>query len=196
MDGMDHGSSGTDSSSMMVPYLHFAGGDNLLFKAWAPKSSGTIAGACIGLAVLAILERWVHALRSIFTVHWHTRALAMCAERDRALMEHLHASTESERDSALASDEDAIESVDRYPSIQPTTSPVTQRYPHLRRTVAPFIAAFDVPRGLLYIFQMILAYTLMLAVMTFQAAYIIAIIVGLGLGEILFGRAGHLSGGH
>jgi copper transporter 1 len=28
----------------------------------------------------------------------------------------------------------------------------------------------------------------MLAVMTFQAAYIISIVIGLGLGEILFGR--------
>lgn len=48
----------------------------------------------------------------------------------------------------------------------------------------------DLPRGVLYALQALLAYLLMLSVMTFQAAYIIAIVLGLGLGEVLFGRLG------
>ena len=80
------------------------------------------------------------------------------------------------------------------------------------RTSPPFVASHDLPRGVMFAFQALLAYLLMLAVMcaplpsyltfshqltlilssrTFQAAYIISIIVGLGLGEVLFGRSGY-----
>jgi len=57
-----------------------------------------------------------------------------------------------------------------------------------RRTIPPFVLSHDAARGALYSLQALLSYALMLAVMTFQAAYIISIVIGLGLGEILFGR--------
>ncbi|TFK88567.1 hypothetical protein K466DRAFT_66691 [Polyporus arcularius HHB13444] len=56
------------------------------------------------------------------------------------------------------------------------------------RTIPPFIPSHDVPRGVLFALQALLYYALMLAVMTFQAAFIISIIVGLMIGEVLFGR--------
>jgi len=56
------------------------------------------------------------------------------------------------------------------------------------RTIPPFDISRDSARGALYSLQASLSYVLMLAVMTFQAAYIISIVVGLGLGEVLFGR--------
>jgi solute carrier family 31 (copper transporter), member 1 len=80
--------------------------------------------------------------------------------------------------------------------------------------MAPFIAAHDIPRGAIHALQASLGYTLMLAVMyvfssyfpmqqswrdlivsltscrTFQAAYFITVVIGLGLGEVLFGRIG------
>ncbi|KAH9937480.1 uncharacterized protein B0H18DRAFT_1113309 [Fomitopsis serialis] len=43
---------------MMVPYLHFTGGDNLFFKTLTPSSHGAIVGACIVLVAFAICERW------------------------------------------------------------------------------------------------------------------------------------------
>ncbi|KAH8992007.1 Ctr copper transporter [Lactarius akahatsu] len=46
----------------------------------------------------------------------------------------------------------------------------------------------DVARGALYSLQALLSFALMLAVMTFQGAYIISVVIGLGLGEMLFGR--------
>jgi hypothetical protein len=71
----------------------------------------------------------------------------------------------------------------------------------------PFVIAYDIPRGALFALQVLLGYLLMLAVMylpcaictecrsdnphrTFQAAYIISIIFGLGIGETLFARVG------
>jgi len=60
---------------MMIPYLHFTGGDALYFHSWTPKSAGAIAGACIGLALIAILERYVAALRGTLDSHWRTRCI-------------------------------------------------------------------------------------------------------------------------
>lgn len=75
MDGMDMGDTGDSSTSMMMmkPYVHFTGGDSLFFQSWGPSSSGAIAGACIGLAFLAIFERWVAAIRGVLESHWRRR---------------------------------------------------------------------------------------------------------------------------
>ncbi|VDB84500.1 unnamed protein product [Peniophora sp. CBMAI 1063] len=56
-----------------------------------------------------------------------------------------------------------------------------------------FMLARDFIRGILYGLQAFLSYALMLAVMTFQAAYIIAIVAGLALGEMVFGRFASLN---
>jgi copper transporter 1 len=91
-------------------------------------------------------------------------------------------------------------------TISRTNSPSSS---HARWT-QPFIAAHDIPRGAVYALQVLLGYTLMLAIMyalliclfvgcwthyfvicrTFQAAYLISIIIGSGLGEVLFGKIG------
>jgi hypothetical protein len=52
----------------MIPYLHFTGGDYLFFAGLAPTSNGAIAGACIVLVILAILERAVAGARGIFAL--------------------------------------------------------------------------------------------------------------------------------
>lgn len=62
-----------DSMMMMVPYLHFTGGDNLLFKTLTPSSHGAIAGACLILVFISLLERWFATVRSRLTAHWHQR---------------------------------------------------------------------------------------------------------------------------
>lgn len=58
---------------MMAPYLHFVTGDCLYFKTWQPTSAGAIAGACIGLILLALFDRWLAATRGILDVHWRQR---------------------------------------------------------------------------------------------------------------------------
>ncbi|KAH9176941.1 Ctr copper transporter [Lactarius sanguifluus] len=63
-------------------------------------------------------------------------------------------------------------------------SPIVQR----RRTIPPFVFSQGAARGALYSLQALLSFALMLAVVTFQGAYIISIVIGLGLREILFGR--------
>ena len=58
---------------MMIPWLHFAGGDNLFFKTLHPSSGGAIAGACIVLVALAILERWVSGMRANLDGYWRKK---------------------------------------------------------------------------------------------------------------------------
>ncbi|KAK7042004.1 CTR copper uptake transporter [Favolaschia claudopus] len=66
-----------------------------------------------------------------------------------------------------------------------------------RLEAPPFRLSQDLPRGALYALQTFLGFAFMLAVMTFQAAYIISVVVGLGVGEMLFGRTtGHAAAGH
>jgi len=75
---MDHSGMGKKSSGVgkMVPFLHFSGGDYLWLSVWAPSSKGQIAAACIGLFLMAVFERLIAAMRTMFDLHWHTRSLS------------------------------------------------------------------------------------------------------------------------
>ena len=56
------------------------------------------------------------------------------------------------------------------------------------RDVPSFVPAIDIARGVVFAFYGFILYLLMLAVMTYSAWYLIAILLGSGLGETLFGR--------
>ncbi|KAF9073746.1 Ctr copper transporter [Rhodocollybia butyracea] len=157
--------SSTNMTMMMKAYLHFTPGDALLFQSWAPSSSGAIAGACIGLVFVALFERWLFATRAGLESYWRHKALALTSHKA------------SHPDEAEKCCDDDVGSV----------APISSQG-LAKRTVPPFIAAHDVPRGMIHAVQALLGYILMLAIMTFQAAYIISIILGLGIGEVLFGR--------
>ncbi|PPQ80019.1 hypothetical protein CVT26_011901 [Gymnopilus dilepis] len=173
MDGMAGSSTPSSNSTMMmmmVPYLHFTGGDPLYFRQWQPSSAGAIAGACIGLVFLSIFERWLVAIRRMFDSHWHDKAGLVEADVEEVA-----------------------------PSGEAQAAPSKKKTVALKarlRTVTPFILSHDLPRGVLYALQMLVVYLLMLAVMTFQAAFLISIVLGLGIGEILFGRVIDTEGIH
>jgi len=157
------GNTNSSEMVMMTPYLHFTGGDYLYFKSWQPSSHGAIAGASIALLVLAILERLLHATRVAIDARWSALS------GNRPYLWRIQEKGEGSSGSTQVSHN-------------------VQR----GRTLPPFVLSRDSARGALYSLQALLVYALMLAVMTFQAAYIISIIVGLGLGEVLFGRLAHV----
>jgi copper transporter 1 len=69
---------GMDSGTMqmpgnMMPYLHFTLGDTLWFIGWVPGKPGAMVGACIGLFVLALVDRWISVCRTIMSAHWNRR---------------------------------------------------------------------------------------------------------------------------
>lgn len=74
-NGMDMSMDGAMdlSSGNMLSYLHFTPGDTLWFLGWVPSSKGAMVGVCIGLFLLALVERWLAAVRGVMEVHWAVR---------------------------------------------------------------------------------------------------------------------------
>lgn len=66
---------------MMVPYLHFTPGDAILFREWVPKEPGPFVGACIGLFLLGILDRWLAAMRRLMEAWWKQRCVLVLDPR-------------------------------------------------------------------------------------------------------------------
>ncbi|KAG1729972.1 Ctr copper transporter family-domain-containing protein [Suillus paluster] len=58
----------------------------------------------------------------------------------------------------------------------------------IKRFTPPFIPAHDIVRGVMFAAQALLSYLFMLTVMTYQLSFIFSLVVGLGVGETLFGR--------
>ncbi|KAI0312562.1 Ctr copper transporter family-domain-containing protein [Amylostereum chailletii] len=141
----------------MLTYLHFTPGDNLWFLGWVPASAGAMVGTCLGLFLLALVERWLAASKAVMEAHWHARALVEMANRANTLPEHAERKT-------------------------------TTKLANARRTLPPFILAHDAARGVMQALLSLLGFLFMLAVMTFQVGFILSIVVGLGVGETLFGR--------
>lgn len=64
---------GGTMGGMMKPWLHFTQGENLFFMAWVPLSTGAVVGACIGLFMLALIDRWVASIRGVMEAYWTQR---------------------------------------------------------------------------------------------------------------------------
>ncbi|KAI0061354.1 CTR copper uptake transporter [Artomyces pyxidatus] len=141
----------------MIQYLHFTSGDNLWFLGWVPKSAGAMVGTCIGLFMLALVERWLSAMRAVMEVHWNIRAQIVLS--NKLNLPECHTPDTKTSNRALT-----------------------------RTKVPPFIATHDIPRGIIQAVISAIGFLFMLAVMTFQVGFILSIVVGLGVGETLFGR--------
>ena len=153
------------SMDMMIPYLHFTGGDNLFFKTLTPSSHGAIAGACIVLGFLAILERWIAGVRGVLDNHWthryasHINTLKNRIQTPLCRVQGPVKPKVSEKDFEASKDD--VESIKEIPVVKGNV----YRNGRLTRLSPPFVASHDLPRGLVFAFQAFLAYVLMLAVM-------------------------------
>jgi solute carrier family 31 (copper transporter), member 1 len=77
-NGMDMSMDGSMDLAMgqMLPYLHFTTGDMLWFLGWVPKSTGAMVGTCIGLFLLAVVERWIATCAVVMQAHWAKRSVS------------------------------------------------------------------------------------------------------------------------
>ncbi|KAG2109065.1 CTR copper uptake transporter [Suillus clintonianus] len=66
----------------------------------------------------------------------------------------------------------------------------------IKRFTPPFIPAHDITRGVIFAAQALLGYLFMLTVMTYQLGFILSLVVGLGVGECLFGRFSSITHAH
>jgi len=158
-------------AAMMTPFFHFTPGDHLFFKEWVPRSDGAVAGACILLFVLAVLERLLCAVRSTFEKYWAGQTRATAASSTSSMDGEKHAVEEGD--------------AHRIPPAAPSLGRLLAG-----RALPPFIPRHDIPRGLFQFLQSFLGYALMLAVMTFRTDFFICIVAGHTLGEVAFGRFG------
>lgn len=169
----------------MNSWLHFGKSDYLLFEAWRPSSNGAIAGASIAIFAFGILDRSLAALRRSREDNWKTRTLVSLSKQPIPTL------------SSSAPDGGKVTSAGEIAEEPPTSdsSHGVKSISHATlRSIPPFIPSRDVPRGIMHAIQVAFSYILMLIVMTFNAAYIIPVILGLGVGEALFGRIAHGAG--
>ncbi|KAG8984284.1 hypothetical protein FRB94_006196 [Tulasnella sp. JGI-2019a] len=182
---------GTTSGGMMKPYLHFTNGDILWMREWVPSSPGAVSGACLGLIFLAIIERLLSAMHGVMEAWWKRKANAILqrklpsSETRPPLSCH-----DSDEKNGLSDTEAALT---RSSSNASNATAAVPRAP-IFRVLPPFILSHDLTRAALTTARSAVGYTLMLAVMTFNASFIISILIGVFIGELLFGRfAGNIS---
>ncbi|KAI9060370.1 CTR copper uptake transporter [Trametes sanguinea] len=170
-NGMDMSMDGAMdlAEGQMLPYLHFTRGDIVLFLGWVPSSKSAMVGTCIGVFLLALVERWIAACRGVMEAHWRKRA--QIAQADR-----LNLPTADEK--------------------RPNYHTGRLRDSLTLRNAPPFILSHDLSRGILHAVQAALQFAFMLIVMTFQVSFILSIVIGLGVGETLFGRFASHAAGH
>ncbi|KAG8946174.1 hypothetical protein FRC04_012029 [Tulasnella sp. 424] len=186
MDGMDGMDMGDSSSSMgMVSHLHFSNpfADTLWFKEWVPGSKGALVGACIGLFVLALVERLLAGMRGVMEAWWRKKADAILVRTysTRTVVQQRSSSVDTSSEEQKG---DTLETVES--AVSPAASVAARR--SIRRVLPPFIPSHELARAAFQVSQAFVGYALMLAVMTFNASYIISILIGSFTGELLFGR--------
>ncbi len=76
-NGMDMSMDGAMDLTMgsMTMWMHFTPGDTVLFYGWVPTSAGAMVGTCIGLFLLALVDRWIAASRAVMEAYWSKRSV-------------------------------------------------------------------------------------------------------------------------
>ncbi|KAF4588436.1 hypothetical protein EYR40_009987 [Pleurotus pulmonarius] len=173
------------ASGSMIPYIHFTPGDVLLFLGWVPKSNGAMVGTCIGLFLLGILTRWFAAIRVGGERIWReedaTRLLDYKRDDDLARVPSAVSVGASEAVSEVSKRRSALKQMQH-----PLTAVLSSTVAAMKNV--KIVPQHAYARGIMQIVQSALDFALMLIVMTYQASFIISIVLGLGVGETLFGR--------
>lgn len=187
---------------MMTPFFHFVGGDYLLFQAWRPTSGGATAGACIGLFFFALFDRWVNAVSPVIQLHLRRRFFGF---QSNSFLPCSCWGPAELCETCLSNCQEALVLVGLVQMPQKNHHQPRNwtrfRNAHflLSRPQLMFPGGFCMPsRDYWDLASCCLSckvitcwstrMSLTLSFRTFNAGYIISILVGLGLGEILFGR--------
>ncbi|KAJ7732122.1 Ctr copper transporter [Mycena metata] len=170
MDSMNMTSSSNSTSPdmstsmMMKAYLHFTPGDALIFESIVPTSAGAVFGACLIFFLISVGDRYLRAACRGFEREF--------SQRTQRLARTYHFTEAADNSDSKASGDSEAHS---------PAAPAPAR----------FILSHELSRGFLAGLQSTLHYLLMLVVMTFNASYIISVILGVVVGEVAFGRMNH-----
>lgn len=141
--------------------LYAGTGSLLWFNGWTPTSGGTTFAACLGLFLLALFSRLLGALRRGCDRAWSRRSAELLAIRYGTTLQQAFIVPELRREDTPGEEGEG----EKKPSMALASSGVLVPRTHglSFRSSAPFIAAHDVPRGVLSAFQAFLGFMLMLA---------------------------------
>ncbi|GAA5858866.1 hypothetical protein JCM8547_007133 [Rhodosporidiobolus lusitaniae] len=207
--GMDTSTEGTMTAMMHYAFTTSLGGANLWFDGWTPSTAGSTFGACVGLFFLAVLSRFLAAIKSCVEAGW-ARSLRRqklapsisAASSQVALNPNgppsinvVLPSANSELDKAVSSGQASSQGFFTSTAIATGSANRGSSAP-LQSVEPPFRLAIDLPRALLFGLQAFVGYLLMLAIMTFSAWFFFAVLLGLMAGELFFGRFVAAFGGH
>ncbi|KAL5518441.1 hypothetical protein ACEPAH_123 [Sanghuangporus vaninii] len=191
-NGMDMSMDGSMNlaSGNMLPYLHFTSGDILWFQGWVPGKAGPMVGACIGLFLLAVFDRWLSAYRGLIDSHWYRQAkISLARKTDVNNNSSNTTAPHSQHETRPSVSSESSIAVAKLAATAPPNLPDNNNNTRSKHTALQshwFIR--DIPRGIVQAAQSALEFAFMLVIMTFQVGFIISIAVGLGVGEAMFGR--------
>ncbi|KAJ7122548.1 Ctr copper transporter [Mycena crocata] len=151
---------------MMKAYLHFTPGDPIIFDTIVPTSAGGIFGTCLILFLISVGDRYLRAF---------------CRGMERRFAQRAQRLTTAYYFNGAA--DNGGDSQSKTPVSEVDASPATAS--------SRFILSHELSRGFLAGLQTTVHYFLMLVVMTFNAAYIISVVLGVVVGEVAFGRLNH-----
>ncbi|KAJ5194350.1 Ctr copper transporter [Penicillium cf. griseofulvum] len=180
MEGMDMSSSThsmSSSSPMSMSMVFQNTHDTPLFSnTWTPSSSGSFAGTCIFLIILAIIDRCLIAFKATMERHW------LATHLNRRYVTVAGKNTEAGN---IASDPDAkFASLITAQGVEKSVKVVH----NITHGPIPWRFSVDLPRALLFLCIVGISYLLMLAVMTMNIGYFCSVLGGAFLGELAVGR--------
>jgi len=170
---------GTSASRMQM--IFFTSTHTPLYSnGWTPSNTGSYAGTCIFLIVLAVIFRTLLAFKHVMEKKWLDAAL------DRRYV-------------AVAGEMPEAEKMEQDPDAKTgtllTARGIEERVKVVRRHVrgvTPWRVSVDLPRAIIATVIVGVGYLLMLAVMTMNVGYFLSILGGTFLGELAVGRYAQL----
>ena len=147
MDDMTSSNGTMAMTGMMYGFIHAAVGDTLWFDGWTPTSAGATFGACVGLFFIAAISRLLAAIRRSADVSWRIAALA----RRQAVY------------AATALDTPSLTKAASAGYVESQSSSVVVTPQRVAAAAPPFVAGYDIPRGIMQMVQAFMSYLLMLA---------------------------------
>ncbi|KAI1504878.1 Ctr copper transporter family-domain-containing protein [Biscogniauxia marginata] len=175
MEGMDMGHSSESSTMMMMSVFQNTMATPLYSESWTPGTAGAYAGTIIFLIVLGIVLRLLFAGKAFAEARWLD---AEMKRRYVVVQDKLPVAEQVMRDD---SSKHAILTEN---GVEQGVMVVQKKTVHAR----PWRLSVDPLRALLDTLIAAVGYLLMLAVMTMNVGYFLAVLAGTFLGSLLVGR--------